>query len=272
MFEGLSERLGTIFDRLRKRGALTEADVGEALREVRIALLEADVALPVVKDMISKVRVRAIGQEVLRSVTPAQMVVKIVNDHLIEVLCGGEEDEKLRSGEGAGINLGASPPVPVLLIGLQGSGKTTTAGKLAVRLRKRERKKVLLRFAALIERDLTELSDPRSVFLDTQYRMVPEIGRLVSDVFYEGKLRSEVARGKPVADYPSPVVFVECHGMVDVNVHFEDAVRLSQRLIELGKDNWELAVYPVEDHGFVEASSWTDEYKRILKLFEETLK
>ena len=144
MFEGLSDRLGAIFDRLKKRGALTEADVAEALREVRIALLEADVALPVVKDFIRQVKDRAIGQEVLRSVTPAQMVVKIVHDHLVDLLKGGESDEKLRAGEGAGINLGASPPVPVLLVGLQGSGKTTTAGKLAVRLKKRERKKVLL--------------------------------------------------------------------------------------------------------------------------------
>ena len=144
MFEGLSERLGGIFERLRKRGALTEADVGEALREVRIALLEADVALPVVKDFIAGVRDRAIGQEVLRSVTPAQMVVKIVHDHLVDMLSGGETDEKLRVGEGAGINLAGSPPVVVLLVGLQGSGKTTTAGKLAVRLKKREKKRVLM--------------------------------------------------------------------------------------------------------------------------------
>jgi signal recognition particle subunit SRP54 len=144
VFEGLSDRLGAIFDRLKKRGALTAADVTEALREVRIALLEADVALPVVKDFINGVKARAVGQEVLRSVTPAQMVVKIVHDHLVELLKGGEADEKLRAGEGAGIHLGASPPVPVLLVGLQGSGKTTTAGKLAIRLKKRERKKVLL--------------------------------------------------------------------------------------------------------------------------------
>jgi signal recognition particle subunit SRP54 len=144
VFEGLSDRLGGIFDRLRKRGALSEADVNEALREVRIALLEADVALPVVKEFISGVRGRAIGQEVLRSVTPAQMVVKIVHDHLIEMLRGGEADEKLRAGEGAGINLAGPPPVAVLLVGLQGSGKTTTAGKLAIRLRKREKKRVLM--------------------------------------------------------------------------------------------------------------------------------
>lgn len=144
MFEGLSERLGGIFDRLRKRGALTEADVNEALREVRIALLEADVALPVVKDFVNAVRARAIGQEVLRSVTPAQMVVKIVHDHLVELLSGEEADEKLRVAEGAGIRLAGSPPMPVLLIGLQGSGKTTTAAKLALRIKKRERKRVLM--------------------------------------------------------------------------------------------------------------------------------
>jgi signal recognition particle subunit SRP54 len=144
VFEGLSERLGGIFDRLRKRGALTESDVNEALREVRIALLEADVSLPVVKDFINSVRARAVGQEVLRSVTPAQMVVKIVHDHLVELLSAGEGDENLRAGDGAGINLAASPPVPVLLVGLQGSGKTTTAAKLAVRLKKRERKRVLM--------------------------------------------------------------------------------------------------------------------------------
>lgn len=144
MFDGLSERLGGIFDRLRKRGALSEADVSEALREVRIALLEADVALPVVKDFIKGVRARAVGQEVLRSVTPGQMVVKIVHDHLVDLLTGSEDDEKLRTGDASGINVAGSPPVAVLLVGLQGSGKTTTAAKLAVRLRKRERKKVLM--------------------------------------------------------------------------------------------------------------------------------
>jgi signal recognition particle subunit SRP54 len=144
VFESLSDRLGGIFDRLRKRGALSEADVNEALREVRIALLEADVALPVVKQFIAGVRERAVGQEVLRSVTPAQMVVKIVHDHLVEMLSGGTVDEQLRAGDGAGINLAGPSPVAVLLVGLQGSGKTTTAGKLAIRLGKREKKRVLM--------------------------------------------------------------------------------------------------------------------------------
>jgi signal recognition particle subunit SRP54 len=134
MFENLSQRLGKVFDRLRGRGALSEGDVDEALREVRLALLEADVALPVVKTFIAGVRLRAIGQEVVRSVTPGQMVVKIVHDHLVETL-GSTASE---------INLRAVPPVPVLMVGLQGSGKTTTTAKLALRLVQKDRKKVLM--------------------------------------------------------------------------------------------------------------------------------
>src|SRR5438132_2913661 len=139
MFDSLSDRLGEVFDRLRRHGALTEDDVGAALREIRIALLEADVALPVVRDFIAAVREKALGQEVLRSVTPAQMVIKIVHDHLVEVL-GGDV-----SGPRAdGLDLNAPPPVAVMLVGLQGSGKTTTAAKIATRLKTRERKKVLM--------------------------------------------------------------------------------------------------------------------------------
>ncbi|MGH7073657.1 MAG: signal recognition particle protein [Stellaceae bacterium] len=133
MFDSLSQRLGDTFDRLKKRGALSEEDVGVAMREIRIALLEADVALPVVKQFIDGVRTKALGQDVLRSVTPAQMVVKIVHDHLIETL-----------GEGAPLNLNAVPPVAILMLGLQGSGKTTTAAKLARVMKEREKKKVLL--------------------------------------------------------------------------------------------------------------------------------
>ncbi len=135
MFETLSTRLSGVFDRLRQRGSLSEADVTEALSEVRTALLEADVALAVVRDLIERVRTRAIGQEVLRSVTPGQQVVKVVHDALVEAL----------GGEGVvGLNLQAPPPLPILLVGLQGSGKTTTAAKLALRLKEKERRKVLL--------------------------------------------------------------------------------------------------------------------------------
>ena len=126
MFDSLSDKLSGVFDRLRRRGALSEADVNEALREVRLALLDADVALPVVQATSStKVRERAVGHEVLDSVTPGQQVVKIVNDVLIEAL----------GGAGAvPLNLNAPAPIPILMVGLQGSGKTTTAGKLALRL------------------------------------------------------------------------------------------------------------------------------------------
>jgi signal recognition particle subunit SRP54 len=139
MFEALSGKLNGVFDRLRRRGALSEADVTEALREVRVALLEADVALPVVRDLVNKVRERSVGQEVIRSVSPAQQVVKIVNDALVEALGGGEGDDGKR-----GIDLNAAAPVPILMVGLQGSGKTTTSGKIALRLRTKDRKKVLL--------------------------------------------------------------------------------------------------------------------------------
>jgi signal recognition particle subunit SRP54 len=135
VFEALSDKLSGVFDKLRRRGALSEADVTEALREVRLALLEADVALEVVRDFIAKVRERAVGAEVLRSVSPGQQVVKIVNDALIDALGGAGAVE---------INLNAASPVPILMVGLQGSGKTTTAGKLALRLKDKQRKKVLL--------------------------------------------------------------------------------------------------------------------------------
>ncbi|PPQ30149.1 signal recognition particle protein [Rhodopila globiformis] len=135
MFESLSNKLSGVFDGLRARGALSEADVTEALREVRLALLDSDVALPVVRDFVTKVRERAIGSEVLGSVTPGQQVVKIVNDVMIEQL----------GGEGAvPINLNAPAPIPILMVGLQGSGKTTTSGKIALRLKDRLRRRVLL--------------------------------------------------------------------------------------------------------------------------------
>ena len=135
MFETLSGKLSGVFDGLAKRGALSEADVTEAMREVRLAMLDADVALPVVKDFVNKVRERAVGHEVLDSISPGQAVAKIVNDALIDAL----------GGAGAvPLNLNAVPPVPILMVGLQGSGKTTTSGKIARRLAQRERKKVLL--------------------------------------------------------------------------------------------------------------------------------
>src|SRR3954468_6819197 len=134
MFEGLSEKLSGILDKLTRRGALSEEDVNAALREVRRALLEADVALEVVRSFTDKVRERAVGAEVVKSVTPGQMVVKIVHDQLIQML--GAEAET--------IDLNAAPPVPILMVGLQGSGKTTTTAKIAKRLTDRSRRRVLM--------------------------------------------------------------------------------------------------------------------------------
>jgi signal recognition particle subunit SRP54 len=139
MFESLSNRLTAVFDRLRRRGALSETDVEAALREIRVALLEADVALPVVKSFVDGVKAKAVGQEVIRSVTPAQMVVKIVHDHLVATLAG--EDA---TGAEAGLNLNAPAPVVIMMVGLQGSGKTTTTAKLARHLKERLRKKVMM--------------------------------------------------------------------------------------------------------------------------------
>jgi signal recognition particle subunit SRP54 len=134
MFDTLTGRLGEVFERLTKRGALSEADLKEALREVRVALLEADVALPVVRDFIAKVTERAVGTEVLRSVTPGQMVIKVVHDQLVEMLGDDASD----------LDLAAVPPVVIMLVGLQGSGKTTTAAKIGRRLAERDKKKVLM--------------------------------------------------------------------------------------------------------------------------------
>ena len=133
MFDSLSDRLGGVFDRLRGRGALTEADVRAAMREVRVALLEADVALPVARDFTEKVTEQAIGQNVLRSITPGQMVVKIVSDALTEML-GADASELM---------LDVTPPAVIMMVGLQGSGKTTTTAKIAKRLAK-DRKKVMM--------------------------------------------------------------------------------------------------------------------------------
>ncbi|MCV6584744.1 MAG: signal recognition particle protein [Marinibacterium sp.] len=135
MFENLSERLSGVFDRLTKQGALSEDDVKTALREVRVALLEADVSLPVARDFVKKVQDQATGQAVTKSVTPGQQVVKIVHDALVDVLRGDEDPGALKID---------NPPAPILMVGLQGSGKTTTTAKLAKRLKEKEGKRVLM--------------------------------------------------------------------------------------------------------------------------------
>ena len=135
MFDSLSDRLGGVFDKLRGRGALKEQDVRDAMREVRIALLEADVALPVVRRFIDDVTEKAVGQSVLKSVTPGQQVVKIVNDALVEML-GGDQT--------VGLDLAATPPVVIMMVGLQGSGKTTSTAKLAKLIKEKHGKKAMM--------------------------------------------------------------------------------------------------------------------------------
>ena len=135
MFENLSERLSGVFDRLTRQGSLSDEDVKTALREVRVALLEADVSLPVARDFVAAVQAKATGQAVTRSVTPGQQVVKIVHDALVDVLTGSEDPGALKID---------NPPAPILMVGLQGSGKTTTTGKLAKRLKERDGKRVLM--------------------------------------------------------------------------------------------------------------------------------
>ena len=176
MFDALSERLGGIFDNLTGRGALSEKDVSEALREIRVALLEADVALPVVKEFIARVKTRAVGEEVIRSVKPGQQVVKIVYDGLVDMLGGEDADTSLRID---------SPPAVVMMAGLQGSGKTTTTGKLAKRLSEKERKKVLL----------ASLDVRRPAAMEQLAILADQCGPNVSSLpIVQGQLPADIAR------------------------------------------------------------------------------
>ena len=134
MFESLSDKLQGVFSRLRGKGRVTEADVNEAMREVRLALLEADVSLKVVKDFIGRIKEKSVGADVLESLSPIQQIIKIVNDELVDLL----------GGEATGLNMSASPPTVIMLCGLQGAGKTTLAGKLAVWLKKQNKKPLLV--------------------------------------------------------------------------------------------------------------------------------
>ncbi len=165
MFEGLSDKLQAVFDKLNRRGVLNEQDVDAALREVRLALLEADVNFKVVKDFLARIKERAIGAEVHQSLTPGQAVVKIVHDELIKTL-----------GEGATLNLGGPSPHVIMLVGLQGAGKTTTAAKLAVALRGNGRKPLLVaadtkRPAAIMQ--LQQLGKQLNITVYTEGDKVP---------------------------------------------------------------------------------------------------
>ena len=173
MFESLQERLGSILNGLTGRGALSEADVAAALREVRRALLEADVALEVVRSFTDKVREKAVGAAVLKSIKPGQMVVKIVHDELVEML----------GAEGVAIDLNAPAPVVIMMVGLQGSGKTTTTGKIARRLTDRQNKKVLM--ASL---------DTRRPAAQEQLRQIGEQVKVATLPIIAGQTPVEIAR------------------------------------------------------------------------------
>ena len=134
MFEALGDKLSGVFDNLTGRGALSEKDVTAAMREIRVALLEADVALPVVKAFIDKIKTEAVGEKVIKSVKPGQQIVKIVHDGLVDMLGGtlsDDEADKEAAARASELNLSGRPPVAILMAGLQGSGKTTTSGKVA---------------------------------------------------------------------------------------------------------------------------------------------
>jgi signal recognition particle subunit SRP54 len=176
MFDTLSERLGGIFDGLTGRGALSEKDVNEALRAIRVALLEADVALPVVKDFIEAVRARAVGEEVIRSVKPGQQVVKIVYDALVGMLGADEAENQLRID---------TPPAVMMMAGLQGSGKTTTTGKIARRLAGPGRKKILL----------ASLDVRRPAAMEQLAILAGQAGETVSSLpIIAGQLPADIAR------------------------------------------------------------------------------
>ena len=207
MFDSLSSKLNGVFEGLRKRGRLSEIDIAEALREVRLALLEADVALPVVKDFIAKVREAATQIEVLDSVAPGQQVIKAVNDAMVEAL----------GGAGAvPLNLMAAAPVPILMVGLQGSGKTTTSGKIALRLNQREKKKVLL--ASL---------DTQRPAAQLQLQQLAQQARVASLPIIAGQTPVEIARRametarREVYD----VVILDTAGRLSIDAALMDEVR-----------------------------------------------
>src|SRR5499425_477798 len=173
MFESLSDRLSGILDKLTRRGSLTDSDVAEAMREVRRALLEADVALEIVRSFTDKVKEKAVGQNVIKSVTPGQMVVKIVHDELVAIL--GADTQS--------VDLAAQPPVPILLVGLQGSGKTTTCAKIGYRLATRDNKKVMM--ASL---------DVRRPAAQEQLRVLGEQTKVDTLPIVAGQMPQQIAR------------------------------------------------------------------------------
>jgi len=212
MFNTLSDRLNGVLDKLRGRGALTESDVSEAMREVRRALLEADVALDVVRDFTEKVKAKAVGQDVVRSVKPGQMVIKIVNDELVAML-GSTADP---------IDLAAAPPVGILMVGLQGSGKTTTTAKIAYRLTNRDRRKVLM--ASL---------DTRRPAAQEQLRVLGEQTGIATLPIVAGQTPVQIARRAQDAAKLGAydVVIFDTAGRVTVDEELMDEVVEVRRLV-----------------------------------------
>ena len=206
MFQSLSDRLSGVLDKLTRPGSLTETAVSEAMREVRRALLEADVALDVVKDFTDKVKAKAVGAEVVRSVTPGQMVVKIVNDELVSML----------GSTAAPIDLHAVPPVGILMVGLQGSGKTTTTAKIAYRLTNRDRKKVLM--ASL---------DTRRPAAQEQLRVLGEQTQVATLPIIAGQTPIQIARRAEEAAKLGnfDVILYDTAGRVTVDEELMDEVR-----------------------------------------------
>jgi signal recognition particle subunit SRP54 len=212
MFQTLQERLSGVFDKLTGRGSLSEADVSDAMREVRRALLEADVALDVVRDFTDKVKAKAVGAEVLRSIKPGQMVVKIVNDELVAML----------GSDAAPIDLHATPPVGILMVGLQGSGKTTTTAKIAYRLTNRDRKKVLM--ASL---------DTRRPAAQEQLRVLGEQTNVATLPVIAGQNPLQIARRAEEAAKLGgyDVIIYDTAGRVTVDEELMDEVRDVKRAI-----------------------------------------
>ena len=212
MFQSLSDRLSGVLDKLTRRGSLTETDVSEAMREVRRALLEADVALDVVKDFTDKVKAKAVGAEVLRSVSPGQMVIKIVNDELVAML----------GSNASPIDLHAQPPVGILMVGLQGSGKTTTSAKIAYRLTNRDKKKVLM--ASL---------DTRRPAAQEQLRVLGEQTGVTTLPIIAGQNPLQIARRAEEAAKLGgyDVIIYDTAGRVTVDEELMDEVRDVKRAI-----------------------------------------
>jgi len=211
VFEGLADKLQQTFKKLRGRGKLSESDVNDALREVRMALLEADVNFKVVKDFVAKVRERAVGHEVLDSLTPAQQVIKIVNDELT-ALMGGTQSR---------IAISPKPPTVIMLVGLQGAGKTTTAGKLALHLKKQNKRPLLV--AADVYR-------PAAI---TQLQVLGE--KLDIPVFAPGDQEKPVAIARKAVEhalaYANDIVIIDTAGRLHINAELMDELKAIKQTV-----------------------------------------